>query len=96
MMANTYVSIALVAFRLNGMRDGWELNSTSSLFDECAIHFGHVHGKPFDCDGIVGENVADGCCISGCDGLVVTTAVNGDCFGGLCRTDGLLASNKCK
>lgn len=76
---------------MNGMRDGCELNSTSSLFDACAIHLGHVHGKPFDCDGNIGEYVADGCCTSGSDGLVVTTVVNGDCFGGLCRTDGLLA-----
>lgn len=90
--SNTYISISLVAFRLNGIRDGCELNSTSSLLDVFAIHSGHVHGKPFCCDGtIIDVYVAGGCCcINDNVGLVVTIVVNGDCFGGLFKTDRLL------
>lgn len=90
---NTYASISLVAFRLNGIRDGCELNSTSSLFDVCAIHSGHFHVIPFGCGAIIDVNVIGGCC-NDIDEFVVTIVVNGDCFGELCKTDGLLSKKK--
>lgn len=85
--------MSLVAFLLNGKRDGWELNSTSSLFVVRVIHSGHFHGKPFGCVGGI-TDVNDGCCIMEIGGLVVTTVVNGACFGGLCNTDGLLGAKE--
>lgn len=76
---------------MNGIRDGCDLNCTSSLLHVFAIQSGHFHCEPLGCDGIIDGNVAGGCCITAIDGLDVTIVVNGDCFGGLCKTDGLLA-----